>query len=100
MRSCTLASLLLVFSCAVATRAQVAARLSGSIVDPTGLAVPAASVDILLPGGSKPILSAVTTAEGFFSFIAVPPNTYNIVVTAKGFRKSTEENVVLETGAE
>ena len=80
--------------------AQVAARLTGSVVDPSGLPVAAAAVDILLPGGAKPILSAITTADGIYSFIAVPPNSYNLVVTAKGFRKSTEENVVLEAGAE
>jgi hypothetical protein len=95
-----LASILLASSFAGLSSAQVAARLSGSVVDPTGLAVPGATVDVLLPGGAKPMLTAVTTAEGIFSFIAVQPGTYNLSVTAKGFRKSTEQNVTLEAGAE
>ncbi len=80
--------------------AQVTARMSGSVVDPTGAAVPGATVDVLLPGGSKPILSMVTTAEGIFAFTAVSANTYEISVSAKGFRKSTQTGVVLSPGAE
>ena len=57
-------------------------------------------MDILLPGGAKPILSATTTTEGIFSFIAVPPNTYVLTVTSKGFHRATQEYVVLEAGEE
>jgi len=80
--------------------AQVTARLSGSIVDPTGLAVPAATVDIFLPGGARPILSTVATAEGLFAFTGVAAGTYDVVITAQGFRKYTERGVVLAAGQE
>jgi hypothetical protein len=100
MKSNVLVSLALAASFVGVGSAQVTARLSGSVVDPTGAAVPGATVDILLPGGVKPILSAVTTAEGVFSFIAIPPSTYSVVVSAKGFRKSVQENVILATGEE
>src|SRR3982074_1646769 len=33
--------------------AQVTARLSGSVIDQTGSAVPVATVDVFLPGGAK-----------------------------------------------
>src|SRR5579863_1995456 len=99
MKNTVLTVVLFVFSFAGSSSAQVAARLSGSVVDPTGLVVAGAAVDVLLPGGARPILSATSTAEGLFSFIAVPPGTYSVVVTAKGFRKATEDNVVLEAGA-
>lgn len=80
--------------------AQVTARLSGSIVDASGLAVPGAAIDIFLPGGERPILSAVGTGEGLFAFTGVPAGTYNVVVTAQGFRKYTERGVVLAAGQE
>jgi hypothetical protein len=100
MKIRVLASSMLLSVFAGICSAQVAARMSGSVVDPTGLPVPGATVDVLLLGGVKPILTATTTPEGIFAFTAVPAGTYNVVVTAKGFRKSTEENVVLAAGAE
>ena len=83
MKIRVLAGLLLAAFFAGTSSAQVAARLSGSVEDPTGLPVPGATVDVLLPGGAKPILTATTTAEGIFAFIAVPPSTYNLVVSAE-----------------
>ena len=80
--------------------AQVASRLTGTVVDPTGLVVPAATVDLLLPGGAKPVLSTVTTAEGLFAFTGVSAGTYEVVITAAGFRKYTQHGVVLAAGTE
>jgi len=80
--------------------AQVTARLTGSVVDPTGLAVPSAAVDIYLPGGARPIISTVATAEGLFTFTGVAAGTYDVVVTQQGFRKNTERGVVLSAGQE
>src|SRR5262249_40426310 len=57
-------------------------------------------VDILLPGGTSPIISSTTTADGLFAFIGVPPGNYDVVVTASGFRKATERGGVLEAGKE
>jgi hypothetical protein len=68
--------------------AQVAGRLSGSVIDQTGASVPAATVNIFLPGGQEPVLSGLTNDAGLFSFIAVRPDTYDIAVEAKGFTKS------------
>ncbi len=79
--------------------AQVTSRLTGSVMDTSGAAIPGAAVDVFLPGGAKPILSGTTTAEGLFDFTAVPSGTYDVIVTAKGFRKYTQREVVLEAGA-
>lgn len=100
MKTTLLTVVLFVLAFAGLSSAQVAARLSGSVVDPTGLVVSGAAVEVFLPAGAKPILSGTTTAEGLFSFIAVPPGTYRVVVTATGFRKATQDNVILEAGAE
>jgi hypothetical protein len=73
---------------ATGLHAQVAGRLSGSVVDQSGAAIPGATVNVFVPGGKEPVLSATTNEAGFFSFIAVRPDTYDIAVESKGFTKS------------
>jgi hypothetical protein len=80
--------------------AQVTARLTGSVIDQSGSAVPAAVVDVYLPGGAKPLLSMPTTADGLFAFSGVAASTYDVVVSAPGFRKHTDRGVVLTAGLE
>ena len=80
--------------------AQVTSRLTGSVIDQTGAAVPGATVDVFMPGGSKPVVTMPTTSDGLFAFTAVAAGTYDVVVTAQGFRKHTDHNVVLTAGAE
>src|SRR5664279_1092213 len=84
---------IVVFLCAAlfvaaGLHAQVAGRLSGSVVDQTGASIPGAAVNIYVPGGKEPVLSGVTNDAGLFSFIAVRPDTYDISVDAKGFTRS------------
>jgi hypothetical protein len=80
--------------------AQVTSRLTGSVLDPAGAAVPSAVVDVFLPGGAKPLLSSVATGDGIFAFTGVNAGTYDVVVSAPGFRKHTERGVVLTAGVE
>ncbi len=68
--------------------AQVAGRLSGSVVDQTGATIPGATVNIYVPGGKEPVLSGTTNEAGLFSFSAVRPETYDISVESKGFTKA------------
>src|SRR5689334_9686921 len=80
--------------------AQVTSRLSGSVVDPSGSAIPGAAVDIYLPEGARPILSTTTTAEGIFAFTGVAAGNYDLVISANGFRKYTARAVPLTAAAE
>jgi hypothetical protein len=80
--------------------AQITSRLTGSVVDTPGLAVPGATVDVFLPGGKQPILITVTSAEGLFAFTEVSAGTYDAIVSFKGFEKSTERGVILVAGTE
>src|SRR4051812_31103047 len=82
------------------THAQVASRLTGSVQDPSGAAVPAATVDVYLPAGAKPIVTTNTTTEGLFAFVSIPSGTYDVIVTAAGFRKHTERGVILTPATE
>jgi hypothetical protein len=88
MRSRSLLLLTAVLSLAAALHAQVAGRLSGSVIDQTGASIPGATVNVYLPQGRDPVLSGVTNESGFFSFIAVRPETYDVAVEAKGFNKA------------
>ncbi len=102
MRTASLVSswVLIHMAWAGAASAQVTGRLSGSVSDPSGAAVPGAVVQLLLPDGAQPVLTAATTTEGLFSMIGVPPGAYQVVVEATGFRKHTERGVVIRPGQE
>ncbi len=45
---------------------QVEGGISGTVVDASGSAVPGAAVSLMLPGGDRPVLSVMTSTEGFF----------------------------------
>ena len=62
-------------------------RITGTVTDQTGAAVPGATVTITNPatGFTK---SATTNDDGDFSFPGIPPARYNMSVEAGGFKKS------------
>ncbi len=98
-----LALIVLVCLLAVCTvQAQVAGRLSGSVVDQTGAVIPGATVNVYILGGKEPVLTGTTNEAGLFTFIAVSPDTYDITVEAAGFAKVNMRQVkvapVQETG--
>jgi hypothetical protein len=100
MRALALVVMIAAFTGFLFAQATATSRLSGSVIDPTGLAVPTATVDVFMPGGVKPILSATVTSEGLFTFSSVAAGTYDLSVTAAGFRKHTARGVNLTAGAE
>jgi hypothetical protein len=76
--------------------AQVNGRLTGSVVDPSGAAVPKATVGLFLHGGKRAMLSTVTTNSGTFSIESVRPELYDVVVDAPGFKTYRRENVKVD----
>ncbi len=87
---------------AAGLHAQVAGRLSGSVVDQTGASIPGATVNLFIPGGKEPVVSGSTNEAGLFSFVAIRPDTYDVSVDAKGFNKAVVRQVkvapIQETG--
>src|SRR5690349_4301399 len=79
-----------------AASAQVFGRLSGSVVDQSGAAVPGAAVNVYLAGGKEPLLTAKTNEAGLFILIGVRPDTYDIAVESKGFTKVVLRQVKIE----
>jgi hypothetical protein len=71
--------------------------LQGSVKDPSGAVVPGAQVvatsNILV--GNK---TTTTDASGYYRFANLPPGSYVVTVTAKGFRTSKREGLVIEVG--
>jgi len=65
-------------------RAQTTGSLDGTVRDLTGALVPGASITLV---SEKSKSRRVTTSNGHGDFIvnAVPPDTYDLLVTAKGF---------------
>ena len=51
--------------------AQDTGRLTGSVIDSTGAAIPNAKVELRLPGGASAVIATTTTVGGLFSFIGI-----------------------------
>jgi hypothetical protein len=71
-------------------------RLTGSVIDPSGAAVPKATVSILLHGGKRALLATLTSNEGTFTIESVRPELYDVVVEADGFQKFSLESVKVD----
>ena len=76
------------FPGAVNAQALSAGSVTGAVVDPNGAVVPNASVTLANPiTGYKRTTS--TDTEGSFRFSDVPPNNYQLAVSATGFSAAT-----------
>jgi len=76
--------------------AQVSSSVTGTVVDPSGAAVPGATVSLQLQGTSIAAFTAKTNGNGGFEILSVPANTYDLVVEASGFLKVMMTHVVVE----
>ena len=76
-----------------AQSAGAAGTVDGTVTDPSGAAIPGATAQLKnqLAGYQR---SATTDASGAFHFLNVPPNPYQITVSANGFTSSTQDVTV------
>src|SRR4051812_47323384 len=73
---------------------QSTGTISGSVSDPTGALVPAATVTATLV--DQQLRRSVTTSgDGFYSLSALPPGRYTVAVEKAGFQRSEEAGIVL-----
>src|SRR5437870_2949612 len=75
--------------------AQAAATgtINGYVRDPTAAAVPAVTVTAKMME-QQAVRTTTTNSEGFYTFLAMPPGTYQLTFEASGFNRS------LRTGLE
>lgn len=72
-------------------------KIAGVVTDASGAAVPSATVSVK----STALMaerSTTTGADGAYLFDLLPPGTYELTVTSKGFKGFTETGVVLTAG--
>lgn len=96
-----LRSVLIILACvgltalaSTSARAQAFGTISGTITDPSGAAVPGATVTAVEPGtGFTRTIHA--DASGHYVIPNLRPTRYDLTVEAKGFRQFTQQGVVL-----
>ena len=66
--------------------------INGLVSDPTGAIIPGASVTAT-DTATAAKLSTVTTGAGLYTFVSLPPGTYQVSATAKGFDTVVQKNV-------
>ncbi len=71
--------------------------LTGVVSDPTGAVVPNAKV-VLTDAGSGSARDTVTDGDGYYTFASVPVGTYNLSVSAGGFKDYAAANITLGGG--
>jgi hypothetical protein len=70
-------------------------RISGLITDPTGAAVPSATVKLLNPATGV-TLTTQTTGSGLYSFLSLNPGTYELTVEQTGFATVVQKAVAVQ----
>ena len=70
-----------------------AGTIEGSVLDPSGAAIPSAAVTIR-NGVTGYNQSATTGADGAFRLTNIPPNSYHLEVVVNGFTPYTEDVTV------
>jgi Carboxypeptidase regulatory-like domain/Putative zinc-finger len=71
------------------SRGQVGVEIAGSVIDPSGAAIPGAKVLLRLPDATT--RQAVTDLNGRFEIGAVPPGKYVAEFNAAGFQTATRD---------
>lgn len=79
--------------------AQVAGRLSGSVADSSGAAIPGANVQLKTAGGAAAGAQS-SSKDGLFSFAGLQPGIYEVLVELKGFNTAKLADVKVDTARE
>ena len=74
-----------------------ASGLSGTVVDPSGAAIPGATVTVT-NDETKETRSTFTNAAGRFEFGSIAPGSYSVTIETRNFKTLQVLNVVVETG--
>lgn len=78
--------------------AQFTSAITGSVLDPSGAAVPNASVK-LKESGTGVVYSATTSSAGVYLITALPASSFDLTVEARGFETASLDHITIQ-GAE
>ena len=100
VRCAALLGCTIVFLFAAPSGAQIAGtgNIQGVVTDPTGAVVPQASVT-LTDESTRVTRKSTTDGAGVYVFPGVPITTYDITVSAPGFKTYEQKRIVLEVGS-
>ncbi len=73
---------------------QATTSLRGTVSDPSGAAVPRATVTLTNVGMNAP-RSTITGPHGDYSFISLPPGNYTLTIEVTGFERYSQSNLQL-----
>jgi hypothetical protein len=96
---CFLPTFLVLLLCLPAARAQVSASISGVVSDPSGAAVPSASVSARNTETGV-VRTTMTDEAGRYLVVALPVGVYEVKVSKSGFQDSTRSGIQLNVGQE
>lgn len=85
----------LILACS-ATAQDFRAKLTITVADPTGKSVPEATVELQNMSTGE-VLPGTTNVAGIYTFLFVQPGTYNLKVSATGFRPMQRQNIMLQS---
>ena len=85
----------LLLSCGL--EAQVAGRISGYVKDPSGAALPGATVTAV--SDEQQLKRTIQSDDtGFYNLLAMPPGVYEIAIETPGFERQMQTGVRLALG--
>ena len=90
-------AILIVLPHALAAQVSTTGKITGTVADSSGAAVPNASVSVKSTALLAP-RSSHTEADGGYLFDLLPPGTYELTVTAPGFSTYSQTGIVLTAG--
>lgn len=95
MRHVALITLMSLFAASGLTQVRTTGQLSGTVIDPSGAAIPKATVTVAEP--TTGFTQTVTaSASGEYSFPELQPGQYRVTATATGFAQAVYTSVVIQ----
>ncbi len=92
--SCLTLTLALVFLVRPSPAQTMSGRISGTVTDPTGAAVPGARV-IITNTNTQSVRTVTTDQQGFYVAEDLPIGPYSIVVDQPGFKRAEQQGIFL-----
>jgi hypothetical protein len=98
--TCLICVFLIPLCALTAAGQQGGGSIIGTVYDPAGGRVPNAKVEIRNNEATSLVFQTVTNGEGLFNSPGLPSGSYNITVSASGFRQQRETGVIVEVGTQ